>query len=80
MTLYHASEVERPIVDGRPALADAKKVAAYLGKPVQTLNMWRMRGKGPRFLKLENGSVRYRWSDVDDWLDAQIAGGSPANE
>lgn len=80
MSVNHAPEVERPIVDGRPALVDAKKVAAYLGKPVQTLNVWRMQGKGPRFLKLENGSVRYRWEDVDAWLDAQITGGSPANE
>lgn len=63
--------------DRRP-LVDAKKVSEYLGKPVQTLAVWRMRGIGPRFIKLENGSVRYRWADVDAWLDAQETGGGAA--
>ncbi|EHK82140.1 helix-turn-helix transcriptional regulator [Rhodococcus pyridinivorans] len=80
MTVNHAPEVERQIVDGRRALADAKKVSAYLDKPVQTLAIWRMKGVGPRFLKLENGSVRYRWEDVDAWLEAQATGGSPAHD
>lgn len=62
----------------RHPLVDAKEVSEYLGKTVQALAVWRMKGLGPRFLKLENGSVRYRWSDVDEWLDAQETGGGAA--
>lgn len=80
MTIRYAPEVDRKIVDGRHALIDAKKLSEYLDKPVQTLAIWRMKGIGPRFIKLENRDVRYRWSDVDAWLDVQATGGSAANE
>ena len=63
---------------GRRALADANDLSEYLGKPKQTLAIWRMKGIGPKFIKLENGNVRYRWSDIDAWLDAQATGGGTA--
>ena len=62
----------------RRALANAKDLSEYIGKPVQTLAIWRMKGIGPKFIKLENGNVRYRWSDIDSWLDAQATGGGAA--
>ena len=34
---------------------------------VETLSNWRFKGRGPRWHKL-NGSIRYRRSDVDEWL------------
>ena len=34
-------------------------VAGRLQKPEKTLANWRSQGIGPKFLKLENGSVRY---------------------
>lgn len=78
--MTYSPAVERQIVDGRQALVDAKKVGAYLDRPVQTLAIWRMKGLGPRFIKFENGSVRYRWADVDAWIDAQETGGSRTND
>lgn len=65
--------------EARKALASRKAVAEYIDKPAQTLAIWATQGRGPKFFKLENGSVRYRWSDVDAWLDAQATGGSPVN-
>lgn len=56
-------------------LAKPAALAEYIDKPVQTLAIWRMKGIGPKFLKLENGSVRYRWADIDAWLEAQVTGG-----
>ncbi|MGW5687586.1 helix-turn-helix transcriptional regulator [Nonomuraea sp. NPDC003754] len=53
-------------------LATEREVATYLSKPPGTLRNWRYRGKGPRWLRLEGGGVRYRWSDVETWLDAQM--------
>lgn len=36
----------------------------------RTLQSWRLRGRGPRYYKLAGGMVRYRWSDVQEWLNA----------
>ena len=59
----------------RRALATEEELVTYLGKPRGTLRNWRYRGIGPRWLKLEGGNVRYRWSDVEAWLDRQVQGG-----
>ena len=40
-----------------------------LGKP--TLERFRLRGDGPQFCKL-GGAVRYRRSDLDDWLASRL--------
>lgn len=58
----------------RRALAKPVDLSEYIGKPIQTLAIWRMKGIGPKFLKLENGSVRYRWEEIDAWLEAQAGG------
>lgn len=44
------------------------QVASWIQRPVKALAQWRYLGKGPRFLKLEGGHVRYRRSDVEAWL------------
>jgi hypothetical protein len=46
------------------------EVAAYLGRPVNTMRDWRLRGIGPRSYR-QAGQVRYDWSDVDAWLDSE---------
>lgn len=59
----------------RQPLATPEEVAQYLQKPVRTLEQWRYRGKGPRFVKVGR-DVRYRWDDVEDpnrWLDQQAS-------
>ena len=42
-------------------------VANLLGVPAKTLEMWRYRGTGPRFVKLGR-LVRYVESDLDEWV------------
>lgn len=54
----------------RRNLADTEEVAEYMSKPPRTLEQWRYRGVGPRYLKVGR-DVRYRWEDVDAWLDEQ---------
>ena len=44
-------------------------VAAWLGKPKNTLYAWHSRGKGPRAIRVGN-TLRYRRSEVERWLDA----------
>lgn len=54
----------------RRPLGTPEEVAAYLQKPVRTLEQWRYRGVGPRFVKVGR-DVRYRWEDVDAYLNEQ---------
>lgn len=49
---------------------DEKTEAARLGFSVRTLQMWRLRGGGPPFIKLRS-AVRYDPLAVDAWMDSQ---------
>ena len=50
-------------------LINEKELAEYSGFKIQTLQKWRLFGKGPVFLKI-GASVRYDKADVDRWLDS----------
>ena len=56
----------------RGPLAAPAEVAAYLGVPVKTLYQWKYRGIGPSVHKVGR-HLRYRWREVDAWLDAQTS-------
>jgi predicted DNA-binding transcriptional regulator AlpA len=55
------------------------EVADRLQNTQKTLNNWRALGIGPAYVKMENGSVRYRPSDVEKWLTAQVVQPSVAS-
>lgn len=40
----------------------------------RTLQGWRLLGRGPRYYKISNGMVRYRWTDIEAWLAACAVG------
>ena len=52
------------------ALATSAEIAEHLGVPVRTLDQWAYKGTGPRWSKVGRHR-RYRWSDVERWLDDQ---------
>jgi len=52
----------------KPDVATEAEVAEALQMGKQSLATMRYQGVGPKFLKL-GGAVRYRWSDVNAWLD-----------
>ena len=60
-------------IDGLPrdddALLTEQQASVLLGHPVRTLQAWRYRGGGPKFVKTSR-SVRYRRRDLIDWIDA----------
>lgn len=45
--------------------------------PVQTWANWRWKGEGPPWIKLGR-HVRYRWADIEKWLDDNAQGGEVA--
>jgi excisionase family DNA binding protein len=63
--------------DTRP-LGKRAEVAEYMGVPVRTLDRWATRDYGPPYIRVGKHS-RYRWSDVDRWLDQQAKGGQVAS-
>lgn len=47
------------------------EVAAQLGVPLSTLYSWNSRGTGPRRVHVGR-HVRFRQSDVDSWVEANL--------
>ena len=61
-------------------LLDQRQAATRLGlQSARTLEAWRLRGYGPPFLRLSPRLVRYRASDIDQWLAARVVG-APRHE
>lgn len=45
-------------------------VAEYLDTTPANLAQWRYKGTGPKFVKLGHRAIRYRWEDVNAWIEA----------
>ncbi|MET9199053.1 helix-turn-helix domain-containing protein [Gordonia sp. NPDC003585] len=46
--------------------------AEFLHVHIATLATWRSRNRGPHFIRLGPGSVRYRPEDVRKWLASRV--------
>lgn len=49
--------------------AEAEAASMIVDLKPQTLAKWRLRHKGPAYLKL-GGKIRYRVIDIQEWMDA----------
>jgi predicted DNA-binding transcriptional regulator AlpA len=47
------------------------KAAAYVGLSVSTLAKQRLRGDGPKFIRLSPRAIGYLQGDLDEWLAAK---------
>jgi predicted DNA-binding transcriptional regulator AlpA len=52
-------------------LVDVNELAAYLEVPVKTLYAWRYRREGPPAFRVGR-HLRYRWRDVQLWIQERI--------
>lgn len=57
---------------GPMPLLTEKEVAKMTGFSIRTLQSWRTRGGGPRFVKISARCVRYRIEDVEAWIDERL--------
>ena len=51
-------------------LLGTTEVAELLGVPIKTLYSWRLSGRGPKSVLLPNRTLKYRMSDIEEWLEA----------
>ncbi len=58
-----------PAADDPDRLVDERQAAGFLCYSVRALQNWRVRGGGPRFVKVSGRSVRYRHRDLIAWID-----------
>jgi predicted DNA-binding transcriptional regulator AlpA len=68
----------------RGAMADrmvinAEAAAKYLSLSESTLKRWRVEGKGPAWIALDERRVGYDKRDLDDWLKARTRNRVPAS-
>ena len=54
------------------SLAGPQDLADHVGVPLATVYRWNSHGGGPRFIHVGR-HVRYRWSDIDAWLEQNAA-------
>jgi excisionase family DNA binding protein len=70
MTTDNVSPIARQLDDERQA-------ARYLNLSPRTLQAWRRKGDGPRYLKL-GAAVRYDRADLDAWLEERTRANTAA--
>lgn len=61
----------------RATLGTPIEVSKYLQIPETSLRQWRHKGTGPKWTRVGK-HVRYRWTDVERWLESQAGGGRVA--
>jgi excisionase family DNA binding protein len=57
-------------------LLTVQDLAEYLGVPATTLYQWRYRREGPLGFRVGR-HIRYRLTDVTEWIERQIESASP---
>lgn len=62
----------RDDADHLDRLIDESEAARFVGYTVRALQNWRVRGGGPRFVKISSRSVRYRRRDLIAWADGHL--------
>jgi len=66
--------------DYHDCLINENEAARFIGYSVRALQNWRVRGGGPRFVKVSARSIRYRRRDLIAWIEARlVASTSEAN-
>jgi len=59
------------MIDHQSQALTEQDVAKQLGLSVATLRAWRLKGKGPRFVRFGR-AVRYLAADVEHFIEASV--------
>lgn len=72
MTFQHLSQNLARDPDYLDRLINENEAAAFIGYSVRALQGWRVKGGGPKFVKVSARSIRYRRRDLIDWAEARL--------
>lgn len=53
-----------------PTMMTSEQLAQYLGVTERFLAQRRKEGKPPRYVILSSRCLRYRWADVQEWIES----------
>jgi hypothetical protein len=53
-------------------LIGERLAADFLGYTVRALQNWRVRGGGPKFVRISSRSIRYRRCDLIAWAESRL--------
>ncbi len=53
-------------------LITEQEAAKFLGYTVRALQNWRVRGGGPKFVRVSSRSIRYRRRDLNTWIEERL--------
>jgi predicted DNA-binding transcriptional regulator AlpA len=62
--------------DHQDRLIDEQAAAAFIGYSVRALQNWRLRGGGPRYVRVSSRSIRYRRRDLTAWAEQRLRSNS----
>lgn len=65
------SEVREIHVSPCSNLVTEVQASKILGFTIRALQAWRTSGKGPKFIKISSRAVRYRLSDLEQWISSK---------
>ena len=53
-------------------LINETEAAGFIGYTIRALQGWRVKGGGPKFIKVSARSIRYRRRDLIAWAEARL--------
>ena len=66
--------IQEALTTPLPEYLTTAQAAAYLGFSKQKLEAWRVCGEGPPFARLSARAIRYKRSDLDEWMGEHRCG------
>lgn len=69
MAMYKSSRSNKSDPDHLDRLINETEAASFLGYSIRALQNWRVRGGGPKFVKVSSRSIRYRRRDLISWAN-----------
>ncbi len=72
MQFQHLSDNLARDPDYLDRLIDENQAAGFVGYSVRALQGWRVKGGGPKFVKVSARSIRYRRRDLIEWAESLV--------
>ncbi len=72
MEFQHLSQNLARDPDYLDRLINETEAAGFIGYTIRALQGWRVKGGGPKFIKVSARSIRYRRRELIEWAEARL--------